>query len=249
MTDLVEFKEPTQSMVMPIASPKEILAYQDIVHKLIQDGLKLGVDYGVIPGTGDKPSLLKPGSERIFLAFGAAPHFEILQSEIDHNRESPFQKKKKIWNNKFKGDRSFTEAIESGVSLGLYRYVVKCKIIRSVDNRFLGDGIGSCSSLESKYVDRPRDLENTILKMAKKRAQIDACLTTFALSNRFTQDVEDMQDDKKASGFDPENIDHAAALEKALEKKGIDNEKWAAVAVKMKGKPFSALDAVLAEKH
>jgi hypothetical protein len=34
-------------------------------------------------------------------------------------------------------------------------------------------------------------LENTILKMAKKRAQVDAVLTTFGLSDQFTQDMEE----------------------------------------------------------
>jgi len=42
--------------------------------------------------------------------------------------------------------------------------------------------------------DNPPDYYNVILKMAKKRAQIDAVLTRTAASDMFTQDVEDMAD-------------------------------------------------------
>lgn len=38
----------------------------------------------------------------------------------------------------------------------------------------------------------PADVANTILKMAKKRAQIDMTLTALACSDMFTQDLEDM---------------------------------------------------------
>jgi len=40
--------------------------------------------------------------------------------------------------------------------------------------------------------DNPADYYNTVLKMAKKRAHVDAVLTATAASDIFTQDVEDM---------------------------------------------------------
>jgi hypothetical protein len=40
--------------------------------------------------------------------------------------------------------------------------------------------------------DNPADYYNTVLKMAKKRAHVDAILTATAASDIFTQDVEDM---------------------------------------------------------
>jgi hypothetical protein len=39
----------------------------------------------------------------------------------------------------------------------------------------------------------PADQWNTCLKMAKKRALIDACLTALGASTMFTQDIEDME--------------------------------------------------------
>jgi hypothetical protein len=40
--------------------------------------------------------------------------------------------------------------------------------------------------------DNPADYYNTVLKMAKKRAHVDAILTATAASDIFTQDIEDM---------------------------------------------------------
>ena len=40
--------------------------------------------------------------------------------------------------------------------------------------------------------DNPADYYNTVLKMAKKRAHVDAVLTATAASDIFTQDIEDM---------------------------------------------------------
>lgn len=49
---------------------------------------------------------------------------------------------------------------------------------------------------------------NTILKMAKKRAQVDATLTVASLSEIFTQDIEDM-----AQFQERENIENMKADE------------------------------------
>ena len=76
------------------------------------------------------------------------------------------------WRNQFKGDREFAWVDDSGTSLGLYRYVVLCEIVERASGDVVGNFTGSCSSMESKYIDRPRDSENTILKMAEKRALV-----------------------------------------------------------------------------
>ena len=61
------------------------------------------------------------------------------------------------------------------------------------DNKIVAEGIGSCNSKERKYLrgDFCTQL-NTILKMAKKRAYVDAMLTACHASKVFTQDVEDI---------------------------------------------------------
>jgi hypothetical protein len=51
------------------------------------------------------------------------------------------------------------------------------------------------SGKEMQIRTEPADLANTVLKMAKKRAQIDMTLTATAASDIFTQDIEDLPDE------------------------------------------------------
>jgi hypothetical protein len=39
------------------------------------------IDYGIIPGT-NKPSLLKPGAEKLCRLFNLRPHFELIHSVV-----------------------------------------------------------------------------------------------------------------------------------------------------------------------
>lgn len=174
-------------LLRPVAPPAEIIAQQNDMRGYIKEVLEEGRDYGVIPGV-DKPSLLKPGAERVNAGFGIIPHFTTLETEVDHDRVNEWSKKKKVWKSgQWTGDWS----IESGTSVGLYRFVVRCELIHRETGVIVGECLGTCSTMESKYIDRPRDSENTVLKMAQKRAMVGAVLTTYGLSDEFTQDVED----------------------------------------------------------
>ena len=56
-----------------------------------------------------------------------------------------------------------------------------------------GMSVGSCNNFESKYRGQnPYDVKNTLEKMAEKRALVAAVLIGTALSDMFTQDIEDM---------------------------------------------------------
>lgn len=182
----------TVGMLRPVLSPAALIQAHEEVAQLIQLALKKDTDYGVIPGTGTKPTLLKPGAERLARAFGCVPRYEVIDREIDHDREVHYTKRKKQWRNEYNGDKRYDWIEESGTSYGLYRFEVRCTLTQIETGVALGDGLGSCSTMESKYIDRPRECENTALKMAQKRALIAAVLNAFALSDRFTQDVEDM---------------------------------------------------------
>lgn len=59
-------------------------------------------------------------------------------------------------------------------------------------------------------------MKNTVLKMAKKRAQVDATLTIASLSNVFTQDVEDMQNFNKRENTETMTYDEAFNLKLKL---------------------------------
>jgi ribosomal protein L12E/L44/L45/RPP1/RPP2 len=72
-------------------------------------------------------------------------------------------------------------------------YVVRLPIVNRSSGEVVGVGVGSCSTKERKYQrNSPFDIRNTVLKMAKKRALVDAALTTTAASHVFTQDIEEL---------------------------------------------------------
>lgn len=74
---------------------------------------------------------------------------------------------------------------------GFFQYQIKC-VLKS-GGVTITEGLGSCNTKERKYLRQdPYTMDNTVLKMAKKRALIDAALMVGALSDVFTQDVEDM---------------------------------------------------------
>jgi hypothetical protein len=167
-----------------------------------------------------------------------------VEREVDHDREVKWTKRQKKWRNAHPGDRDFTWKEESGVSYGLYRYVVRCDLVHRQTGEMVGSCLGSCSTLESKYVDRPRDCENTVIKMAEKRAHVGATLLTFGLSEQFTQDVEDTYDAADATKKDAK----AGAL--TLEEARAYPNPWKTPA-KYAGKPLeqlslNMLDTILA---
>ena len=189
-TELVKPDAP--ALLRPIANPAAILSAQAETTALITQAPKVDVDYGTIPGASKKASLFKAGAERLNSAFGVYPDYDVVEQEIDHNREVVYIKRSKKWNNATRDDKTFTWAEERGESIGLYRYVIKCTLRLRSNDSIVGTGIGTCSTVEAKYIDRPRDCENTVMKMAEKRAMVAAALSAYALSDRFTQDVEDL---------------------------------------------------------
>jgi hypothetical protein len=185
-----------QVMLAPMADAMMILAAQKQITETIGKILTEGIDYGPMPGAKSATEkkrmvLFKAGAERVLFAFDVRPEFTLYTEDIDHDRIVHWRKRQKVWNNAHRDDHTFRWEVEEGQSIGVYRYVVRCQLIRRSDGMIVGEGYGSCSTMESKYVDRPRDSENTALKIAKKRAMVDATLTGFALSDRFTQDVEE----------------------------------------------------------
>lgn len=126
---------------------------------LVQSQFTQNHDFGVIPGTG-KPTLLKPGAEKLIMLLGLTSEFEILDCTRDFDT-------------------------------GFFQYQVSCKLKKS--GEVMTEGFGSCNTRERKYIKQdPYTMDNTVLKMAKKRAMVDAALLVGSLSDVCTQDIEDM---------------------------------------------------------
>jgi hypothetical protein len=115
-----------------------------------------------------KMSLLKPGAEKLLLLFNLGFKFNILNQVIDL----------------FTGEVSF---------------LIECKVFRKNDAVVVGEYMGFCSNKEKKYEKQnPSDIVNTILKMCQKRALVGATIAATGASDYFTQDLEDMEAQKKA---------------------------------------------------
>lgn len=95
---------------------------KEIVIRLRQaDILRAGVDYGTVPGTV-KPTLLKPGAERLCAAFGFDPRFETLTAIEKWDGDEP-----------------------------LFFYRILCRLIHVESGLEVATGIGSCNSREARY--------------------------------------------------------------------------------------------------
>lgn len=199
------------------ASVQEILGQVALIQNVMAAVMKENEHYGRIPGCGDKPALLKPGAEKLGFTFRLAPEFQEVVSDIGN---------------------------------GHREYRIKCSLFTIAGHSFVGQGLGSASTMEGKWRfrtgpkkptgkpvpreywemrasepakaqamiggkgfgvskgesggweiceqgekvehDNPADYYNTVLKMAKKRAHVDAILTATAASDIFVQDVEEM---------------------------------------------------------
>ena len=76
-------------------------------------------------------------------------------------------------------------------------YKVKC-ILKTRTGIVVGEGFGACNSREkSGWDENPWKHQNSILKIAKKRAFVDATLTGLGASNVFTQDLEDIEEEER----------------------------------------------------
>lgn len=74
-------------------------------------------------------------------------------------------------------------------------YKFKCELINRATEKIVGEGFGSANSEEkSNWKKQPLAAANAIMKIAEKRALVDAVLKTTGVSNIFTQDLEDYTD-------------------------------------------------------
>lgn len=133
----------------------------NMLQTFVADMMISGVDYGYIPSC-QRPSLLKPGAEKLCDIFGFSKQIEVIDRVVDWEK-------------------------------GMFSYEVKAILTNKRTGMVEAEGLGSCNSMEKKY--RQQDgytISNTVLKMAKKRALVDAVLSATRSSGLFTQDVEDM---------------------------------------------------------
>lgn len=154
------------------ASPDEVTRRTEMLRDYVKNHMTVGEDYGVIPG-GNKPTLFKPGAEKLNAVFGLSPMVEVSNRVED-------------WEN------------------GFVAYEMKVTLLNKRTGGIEAEGIGSCNSRERRYKNQDAaGIANTVLKMAKKRALVDATLSATRASGMFTQDLEDIEFESERGSYSP----------------------------------------------
>ena len=198
-------------------SVRQVLGQVSLIQQIMAAAMKDGEHYGKIPGCGNKPTLLKPGAEKLCLTFRLAPTYEVEEKVAERgHREYRVQcALTSILTGAFIGQGvgicSTMEAkyrFRQGIAEPTDKPVPRAYWdVRQEDpvkaQELIGgkgfsvkkvDGKGWMIARGGEKVehDNPADHYNTVLKMAKKRALVDAVLTATAASDIFTQDLEDI---------------------------------------------------------
>lgn len=244
-------EKPREFVPAPLASVltlEELDQHTKLVHDLMRKHLREGEHYGTIPGA-KKPSLWKSGAEKLGLLFQLIPKYLITREDLPNGHRS---------------------------------YEITCELYH-VTGRYMGQGVGACGTMESKYryrdqsvkcpkcgketvikgkeeygggwfcfrkkggcgttwadgsqeiegqqrgkVENPdiADCWHTVLKMAKKRAHVDAALSTTSASDIFTQDLEDT-DPEGAVSVAPSSPEDTA--KKGVPGDGKHSARWIAL--------------------
>jgi hypothetical protein len=212
---------PNNALMPALTLQQAAERYNAVVAYVSSNLMKKDVDYGVIPGT-PKPTLLKPGAEKLCTFFGLSSRFQIITSVEDwtgerHNGEPFFYYlyRCQLW----RGDLLIAEADGScNAWEKKYRWrsadrlCPHCNKPTIIKGREEYGGGWLCFAKKggcgAKFRDGDETIEgqvvglvpnpdifdqvNTIQKMAEKRAMVAAVLFAVNASEFFTQDVEDM---------------------------------------------------------
>jgi hypothetical protein len=190
---------------------KTIKRFQAMVKRLLTPN----VDYGVIPGT-KKPTLLKPGAEKIIKLMQLSDSYQILSAQEDFQKPF-FAYTVKCQLKSYSSGKLMSEGLGSCNSMESkyrYRWVFDNQLPAGFDRETAHTKTVGRGKVYVMYRIDNDDIcsqVNTILKMAEKRAKVDAALSAGRLSELFTQDIEDMTDtepvNQQAAEFERDVID------------------------------------------
>lgn len=188
----------------------------EFVRRVMQREMREGEDYGKIPGTGEKPTLLQPGAQKLLMTFNLSVEVkkETLREFPNFHREYEFILCIKAPNGKTWDGVGTCSTLEKK-----YRYrkgervcprCGKPAIIKG-KQEFGGGWIcfdkkGGCKakfpdnapeivnqSVEDTEYENPADYWNTVRKMSYKRALVHGAITATNTSELWTQDVEEAE--------------------------------------------------------
>ncbi len=182
--------------IMPQMSLGEAVARYNATVEFVKAILRKDIDFGVIPGTG-KPTLLKPGAEKLATFFGFSTRFNLMDKLEDWDKgRFHYRYACELW----RAGQFIASSEGSCNSLEKkyrFRHLPSFKATddeksRAVKSENKTDKNGKSYQMLTLENDDPFTLVNTLQKMAQKRSLIAAVLVAVNASEFFTQDIEDM---------------------------------------------------------
>lgn len=174
----------------------QVRAQVNLIQEVMKAVMKKDTHYGVVPGCGNKPTLLKAGAEVLATTFRLSVDPEVI--DLSTHEEIRYRVRVKLTSS----NGSFV-----GIGIGegstneekfMWRKAVCDEEFNATpeDRRRVKWAKGEKGPYSINQVrTNMADIANTVLKMAKKRAQVDAILTATAASDIFTQDIEDLPEE------------------------------------------------------
>jgi hypothetical protein len=222
---------PVPSISSDALSVHDLREQINLIQAHMKENLKDGEHYGVIPGCGDKPALLKSGAEKLSFIFQFSPSFKVDVIEMAKGHRE-YRVKCSLVHRPSGGLVADADGSCSTME-GKYRFRTSERKCPSCDAPAIikgkpeyGGGFicfhkkGGCGAkfsdadptITGQTVgrvehDNPADYYNTCLKMACKRALVAATLIGTAASDIFTQDIEEM--DPELLGVKPVPVKQA----------------------------------------
>jgi len=192
-------------------SAEQIHAQVQLIQRVMLTEMQDGVHYGTIPGCGDKPALLKAGAEKLCMTFRLAPKYDIEDLGIDGERRyliraKLYTIKHGLFLGEGVGEASTQEEKYAWQKASDVEYDEQLDLSR---RRVKHYGSADQKQVRANISDR----SNTVLKMGKKRALVDAVLTVTAASDMFSQDLDEDDVAKMTRDSQPEEKQKPKAKE------------------------------------
>lgn len=210
MSDIVPYEQRIGALTV-----HDVRAQVNLIQQVMHEVMQKDQHYGVIPGTGNKPSLLKAGAEKLCLTFRLDPQYEVEQQR--DGSHLTVTSKCTLWHipsgQRFGSGMGSCSTHESKYAYRQgSRKCPNCGSEAIIKGREEYGGGWICFAKKggcgAKFLEKDEaitsqstarvpnedlaDQYNTVLKMANKRSLVAAVLNATAASDIFTQDIEDM---------------------------------------------------------
>lgn len=238
--------EKSLALIENALSVEQVVAQRELVVNVMANAMKENLHFGKVPGCGDKPTLLLPGAQTLCQMFQLSPEYTITERALDDGKHREYETRCSLYVRRVIDGNTISVLIAQGVgvcSSKETKYLMRNAAkeitwtehpvpssywnLRKVSPEKAAEQLLSIFKNEdapegtvgTKKDDQgnwkivfyhggedkvenpnPTDTFNTVLKISKKRAYVDATITATASSDLFTADLEDIMANMEAAG-------------------------------------------------